>query len=66
MNATRATATTTDGAVFGSTTETPPEDPPPEDRRPNQKPDESIGRLFVKFLIALAHAAIVIGHLMNH
>lgn len=30
MNATRATATmTTDGATFGTTTETPPDDPPP-------------------------------------
>lgn len=31
MNATRATATmATDGAVFGTTTETPPDDPPPD------------------------------------
>lgn len=31
MNATRASTTiATDGAVFGTTAETPPEDPPPE------------------------------------
>jgi hypothetical protein len=30
MNATRATAVTIDGGVFGATTETPPEDPPPD------------------------------------
>lgn len=32
MNATRATAVTTDGGVFGATTETPPEDPPPDNK----------------------------------
>jgi hypothetical protein len=33
MHATRATAVTADGGVFGATTETPPEDPPPDDSR---------------------------------
>ena len=66
MNATRATAVvTTDGAVSGTTTETPPEDPPPWDSNRN-KPEESPGWLFVKFLLALAHVAIAVGHILNH
>jgi hypothetical protein len=64
MNATRATMTTTDGAVFGLTTETPPEDPPPRVRR-KFDPD-TLARLIAHILIGLVHVLAAIAHHVNH
>lgn len=71
MNATRATATmTTDGATFGITTETPPEDPCPPPRYLHcgrrAPPGETLLEIPRWVVIAIFHALLhVVIHMIR-